>query len=94
MIEWLGAPPGHPENSILLHKSHAKAPTAVIQISGLDPLRDEGLAYYRKLLAAGVEATAEVNLGVVHGSAILFRKLLPEVHNKAVKDVAAFAKSL
>ncbi|KAK4505443.1 hypothetical protein PRZ48_003406 [Zasmidium cellare] len=69
-------------------------PPHVLSMDELDPLRDEGLAYYRKLLAAGVEVTAQVNLGVVHGSAVIFRKLLPEVHNKAIKDVAAFAKSL
>ena len=57
-------------------------------------LPDEGMAYARKLLAGGVQVTAQLNLGVVHGSALIFRKLLPEVHNKAIRDIVGFAKSL
>ena len=32
-----------------------------------DPLRDEGEALYRKLLQAGVVATCQRQLGVIHG---------------------------
>ncbi|KAI5367928.1 Putative alpha/beta hydrolase-3 [Septoria linicola] len=69
-------------------------PPHILTMDELDPLRDEGMAYYRKLLAAGVEAHAQVNLGVVHATALVFRKLLPEIHNKAVRDIVSFAKSL
>ena len=41
-------------------------PPHVISVNELDPLRDEGLAYYRKLLAAGVDAIANVAVGTVH----------------------------
>jgi len=58
----------------------------------LDPLRDEGMAYYRKLVAAGVEAAAQVNLGVTHAAGLMFRQALPEVHHAVVDSVVAFAK--
>ncbi|CAK1361863.1 hypothetical protein CB0940_02809 [Cercospora beticola] len=69
-------------------------PPHILTMDELDPLRDEGMAYYRKLLAAGVEVHAQVNLGIVHASSLVFRQLLPEVHNKAIRDIVAFAKSL
>lgn len=69
-------------------------PPHFLVVDELDPLRDEGMAYYRKLLAAGVVVHAQVNLGTVHASALILRKLLPEVHNNAVRSIAAFAKGL
>ena len=69
-------------------------PPHILAMDELDPLRDEGMAYYRKLLAAGVEAHAQVNLGVVHATSLIFRKLLPEVHNAAIRSITSFAKSL
>lgn len=69
-------------------------PPHILSMDELDPLRDEGMAYYRKLLAAGVQVHAQVNLGIVHASPLVFRQLLPEVHNKAIRDIVAFAKSL
>ena len=61
--EWLAAPPDHPHFSILLHPAHAKAPPAYIQISGLDPLRDEGILYAKVLQEAGV--TVQYDMYVV-----------------------------
>lgn len=69
-------------------------PPHYILMDELDPLRDEGNAYYRKLAAAGVPVTARVNLGTLHGSALIFRQALPEYHNSVVDSIAAFAKRL
>jgi acetyl esterase/lipase len=69
-------------------------PPFVVEMNELDPLRDEGMVFYRKLAAAGVKVEAKVSLGVTHGAALLFRKVVPEVHEAAVRDVAGFAKSL
>lgn len=69
-------------------------PPVVLDMNELDPLRDEGMVLYRKLVAAGVQAEAKVSLGITHGTPLIFRKTLPEVHNAAVRDIAAFAKSL
>ncbi|KAJ3486739.1 hypothetical protein NLI96_g4024 [Meripilus lineatus] len=58
--DWLGAPPDHPHFSILLHPAHAKAPPAYLQISGQDPLRDEGILYAKVLKEAGVTVQYDV----------------------------------
>lgn len=65
-----------------------------ISCDELDPLRDEGIAYYRKLIGAGVEATAQVNLGLTHAASVIFRQALPEVYRKMAREIAAFAKSV
>lgn len=67
-------------------------PPHYLAMEELDPLRDEGMAYYRKLVGAGVPAAAHVNLGVIHGSTLIFRQALPELYQAAVDSVAAFAK--
>ncbi|KAF2163523.1 hypothetical protein M409DRAFT_26134 [Zasmidium cellare ATCC 36951] len=69
-------------------------PPHLLSMDELDPLRDEGMAYYRKLLAAGVRVTAEVNLGIVHATSLIFRKAVPDVHEKAVERIVAFAKAV
>jgi acetyl esterase/lipase len=69
-------------------------PPFVVEMNELDPLRDEGMVFYRKLAKAGVRVEAKVSLGVTHGSALVFRGVLPEVHEAAIRDVAGFAKSL
>ena len=60
----------------------------------LDVLRDEGLAYYRKLLAAGVPATSRTINGTVHATDCLLRDALPDVYLTTVHDIHAFACSL
>jgi acetyl esterase len=66
-------------------------PPHVISVCELDPLRDEGLAYYRKLLAAGVDATGRMVLGVVHAGDVIFRGAMPDVYAATVADVHRFA---
>ncbi|KAE8421065.1 Alpha/Beta hydrolase protein [Aspergillus pseudocaelatus] len=69
-------------------------PPHIIKVDELDPLRDEGIAYYRKLCTAGVDAIASVNLGVTHGSMVLFRRALSELHSAGMREIVGFAKSL
>lgn len=68
-------------------------PPHVITVNELDPLRDEGLAYHRLLLAAGVSSVGRVNLGLCHVGELLFRAALPDVYAAAVRDVCGFARS-
>ena len=42
-------------------------PPHVISVNELDPLRDEGLDYYRRLLRAGVSAVGRMVAGTCHG---------------------------
>ncbi|WP_342059678.1 alpha/beta hydrolase [Aeromonas sp. OTU364] len=60
-------PASHPEASPLHHPDLAGLPPTHILTAECDPLRDEGEAFYGKLLRAGVAATCQRQLGVIHG---------------------------
>jgi len=42
-------------------------PPALIQVAGYDPLRDEGIAYAERLMAAGVQVSLVDYPGLSHG---------------------------
>jgi len=69
-------------------------PPHVVSVNELDPLRDEGLAYYRKLLAAGVTASSRTVNGTCHAGDCLFRDALPDVYMSTIRDINSFANSL
>jgi acetyl esterase/lipase len=72
----------------------AGLPPHVISVNELDPLRDEGIAYFRKLVGAGVPAVGRVNLGIVHGADSMFRQALVEQYRSTVADIHRFAAGL
>lgn len=57
----------HPEASPLWREDFAGLPPVHIITAEFDPLRDEGEALYRRLLAEGVDCTCQRYLGVIHG---------------------------
>ncbi len=67
-------------------------PPHVISVNELDPLRDEGLAYYRKLVAAGVPAVGRTVLGTCHAGDCLLPAAMPDVAAATLDDIAAFAR--
>ena len=67
-------------------------PPTVISVNECDPLRDEGIAFYRLLLSAGVAARGRTVLGTSHGTEI-FPPLCPEISHSTAQDIAAFAMS-
>lgn len=69
-------------------------PPHVISVNQLDPLRDEGLKYYRMLLAAGVSAYSRTVNGTSHAGDMIFRQALPEVYAATIRDIKGFADSL
>jgi acetyl esterase len=69
-------------------------PPHVISVNELDPLRDEGLEYYRRLVRAGVSAVGRMVAGTCHGGDLLFAGVRPEVFAASMRDVSGFAKSL
>ena len=69
-------------------------PPHVVVMDEMDKLRDEGISYARRLVKAGVPTKSAVNLGVVHGTSLLFRQALPELHRGIAREVAAFAKEV
>ena len=72
----------------------AGLPPHVISVNQLDPLRDEGLAYYRKLLDAGVPAVCRTVNGTCHAGDLIFRAAMPDVFMATVRDIKGFADSL
>ena len=45
-------------------------PPTVINVNECDPLRDEGINFYRLLLSAGVPARCRQMMGTMHGTEI------------------------
>jgi acetyl esterase/lipase len=63
----------------------------VISVNECDPLRDEGINFYRLLLAAGVPARARQVMGTMHGTEI-FTVACPEISRDTARDLAAFCR--
>jgi acetyl esterase len=68
----------------------AGLPPHVISVNEVDPLRDEGLAYYRKLLHAGVNATGRTVLGACHAGDLMFRTAIPDMYAATINDLHHF----
>ena len=92
-------PSGQHGRNALAWPYHASAddlaglPPHVISVNELDPLRDEGIAYYRKLAAARVQAIGRTVLGTSH-SADEFFNVLPEICEETMRSIVGFARSL
>jgi acetyl esterase len=69
-------------------------PPHVISVNELDPLRDEGLVYYRRLAAAAVPVAARTVNGTCHAGDLIFAGALPEAHAASLRDLKGFADSL
>jgi acetyl esterase len=83
----------HPHASPLRAEDVAGVAPAVVAVAEFDPLRDEGVAYAEKLLAAGVPTVLLRCTGVIHGFLGLGDFLPPA--KAATADVhAALAKLL
>jgi acetyl esterase/lipase len=65
-------------------------PPTVISVNECDPLRDEGVAFYRLLLRAGVSARCRQIMGTIHGTEIV-PMVCPEITRDAARDIAALA---
>jgi acetyl esterase/lipase len=67
-------------------------PPTVISVNECDPLRDEGIAFYRRLLEAGVTARGRVVLGTTH-AVELYPTLCPDLTFATANDLVDFAYS-
>ncbi|OJH36627.1 alpha/beta hydrolase fold domain-containing protein [Cystobacter ferrugineus] len=65
-------------------------PPTVIHVNECDPLRDEGVDFYRLLVRNGVRARCRQIMGMVHAAEI-FPAVCPDVSRDAARDLAAFA---
>ena len=66
-------------------------PPTVIHINECDPLRDEGLNFFRLLMANGVAARGRQSMGTMHGTDV-FVAACPEISHDTARDIAAFCK--
>jgi acetyl esterase/lipase len=66
-------------------------PPVVISVNECDPLRDEGINFYRLLLQAGVPAACRQVMGTIHGTEI-FPMVCPEISRETARSIADFCR--
>jgi len=66
-------------------------PSVVISVNECDPLRDEGIVFYRFLMANGVAARCRQVMGTIHGTEI-FAICCPDISRDTASDIANFAR--
>ena len=69
-------------------------PPHIISVNELDPLRDEGLQFFRKLSAAGVPGTARTVHGTPHAGDLMFEDVFPEVTAQTRDSLLQFMRSV
>jgi acetyl esterase len=67
------------------------APT-VVSVNECDPLRDEGIEFYRLLLRAGVRARCRLVMDTVHGTEI-FSVACPDISAETAASIAQFCRT-
>ena len=68
-------------------------PPVMISVNECDPLRDEGIEFYRLLLRADVPARCRQVMGTIHGTEVL-PFMCPEISRDTAASIAAFVTSL
>ena len=69
-------------------------PPHVISVNELDPLRDEGLEYYRKLSAAEVSVVGKTIAGTTHGTELVYPDVTPDIVADTLNSIYNFAAGL
>jgi acetyl esterase len=64
----------------------------MISVNECDPLRDEGINFYRLLVRAGVDARCRQVMGTIHGTEIL-PMLCPDISRDTAASIADFART-
>ena len=67
-------------------------PLTVISVNECDPLRDEGVSFYRMLLGAGVPARCRQVMGTVHATEV-FPACAPDISHTTANDMAYLART-
>ncbi|HLM18105.1 MAG TPA: alpha/beta hydrolase [Acidimicrobiia bacterium] len=63
----------------------------VISVNECDPLRDEGIEFYRLLLRAGVPARCRQVMGTIHGTEV-FAIACPDISRETAASIAQFCR--
>lgn len=66
-------------------------PPVMISVNECDPLRDEGINFYRLLLRAGVSARCRQVMGTIHGTEVI-APVCPDISRDTAADIAHFAR--
>ena len=69
-------------------------PPTVITVNELDPLRDEGLAFDRKLRQAGVKGYSRNIPGTIHVGDLCAVKIAPDIFKASLHDLLSFCRGL
>ena len=64
-------------------------PKVKISVNECDPLRDEGVEIYRRLVRAGVPAQCIEAMGTIHGTETFL--VCPDISRDCARDIAGFA---
>lgn len=64
-------------------------PPTMVSVNECDPLRDEGIAFYRLLQRAGVLAQCRQAMGTVHANEI-FGAFMPDIARATARDMAGW----
>jgi len=67
-------------------------PPTVISVNECDPLRDEGIEFYRLLLRAGVRARCRQVMGTIHATEI-FSIACPDISYETAGSIAQFCRT-
>ena len=67
----------------------AGLPPTVISVNECDPLRDEGISFYRLLINSGVRARCRQLMGTIHGTEV-FPITCPDISHNTASDIANF----
>jgi len=63
-------------------------PPVVISVNECDPVRDDGVDFYRLLLRAGVNARCKILVGTVHATEVICLAC-PDISRRAARELAA-----
>lgn len=72
----------------------AGLPPHTVSMNELDPLRDEGIAFLRKLQEANVSAVGRVVLGTSHAGDLSMPDVVPDIYQDSARSLYGFATSL
>jgi acetyl esterase/lipase len=64
-------------------------PPTIISVNECDPLRDEGIAFYRLLIHNGVPARCRQVMGTIHGTEVI-PTCCPDISYDTARDIANF----
>jgi acetyl esterase/lipase len=68
-------------------------PPTFVSVNECDPLRDEGIAFFRLLVEAGVPAQARTVVGTPHGAELMLQ-VAPEVSRQTAASIVQFLREV